>query len=278
VHWLTTGSAPDHRPPAIPGLDTGRPHPARVYDYLLGGKDNFAVDRDAADAMIARLPGLPAMTRANRRFLSRAVRHLVLAHGVRQFLDIGSGIPTARNVHEVAHGADERTRVVYVDNDPVVAAHSRALLAGDAADRAAFVQADATDPAAVLAAPAVAEMLDRSEPVGLMIVSLLMYFPDDIAHHLVDTLLSALPPGSFLTLSHPTADFDPVVVEQAVAAARHSGLTYVPRTRAGVEAFFAGTEPVDPGVVPLLSWRPDGGDARTDPHSVYYWAGMARRR
>jgi O-methyltransferase involved in polyketide biosynthesis len=278
VHWLTTGPAPDHHPPGVPGLDTGRAHPARVYDYLLGGKDNFAADRDAADAMIARLPGLPAMTRANRRFLSRAVRHLVLAHGVRQFLDIGSGIPTACNVHEVALAADERARVVYVDNDPVVAAHSRALLTGAVADRAAFVQADATDPAAVLAAPAVAEMLDRSEPVGLMIVSLLMYFPDDIAHHLVDTLLSAMPPGSFLTLSHPTADFDPVVVAEAVTAARHSGLTYITRTRAGVEAFLVGLETVEPGVVPLLTWRPDDGRVPADPHSVYYWAGMARRR
>jgi hypothetical protein len=278
VHWLTTESAPPHRPPRVAGVDTTRAHPARVYDYLLGGKDNFAVDRDAADAMIARLPALPAMTRANRRFLVRAVRHLVLDRGVRHFLDIGSGIPTASNVHEVAQAAEGRARVVYVDNDPVVAAHSRALLTGAVADRTEFVRADATDPAAVLAAPAVAALLDRSEPVALMIVSLLMYFPDDTAHHVVDTLLAALPPGSFLTLSHPTADFDPVVVEQAVAAARQGGLTYVPRTRTGVEAFFAGMEPVEPGVVPLLSWRPDEGDAPPDPHAVYYWAGMARRR
>ncbi|MCO1658978.1 SAM-dependent methyltransferase [Pseudonocardia humida] len=259
-------------------MDTARPHPARVYDYLLGGKDNFAADRDAGDAMIARLPGLPAMTRANRDFLGRAVRHLVRTHGVRHFLDIGSGIPTSRNVHEIAQAADPGARVVYVDDDPVVAAHSRALLTGAEAGRTAFVHADATDPAAVLAAPAVAELLDRAEPVALMVVSVLMYFPDDTAHRIVDTLLAALPPGSFLTVSHPTADFDPAVVAQAVAAARRSGLTYITRTRAEVEAFFAGTDPVEPGVVPLLAWRPDGGTAPPDPHGVYYWAGMARRR
>jgi SAM-dependent methyltransferase len=273
VHWTTDGPPA----PAIPGPDTSRPHPARVHDYLLGGKDNFRADRRAADAMIAQLPGLPAMTRANRDFLHRAVDHLVHGAGVRQFLDIGSGIPTARNVHEIALTADPTARVVYVDNDPVVAAHSRALLTGAAPGSTAFVEADATDPAALLADPALTDTLDLSEPVALMLVSVLVHFPDRTAHDVVASLLAALPPGSHLVISHPTTDFAPEAAAQAVAAARRNGLTYVPRSRDEVAALFAGTTPVEPGIVPLLAWRPAPALAAPDPRSAYYWAGVARR-
>jgi O-methyltransferase involved in polyketide biosynthesis len=271
VHGMIDG-------PAGLRLDTSRAHPARVYDHLLGGKDNFAADRAAGDAMTARLPALPAMARANRAFLHRVVRHIVRVEGVRQFLDIGSGIPTARNVHQVAQDADPGARVVYVDHDPVVAAHSRALLTGRATGATAFVEADATDPHAVLADPAVAATLDLDEPVALMLVSVLMYFPDEVAHRVVRTLLGALPPGSLVAVSHPTADFDPRASAEAVAVARLSGLTYLPRSRAQVAELLAGTEPVEPGIVPLLAWRPEDGLAPADPHAAYYWAALARRR
>jgi O-methyltransferase involved in polyketide biosynthesis len=271
-------TAVDSGQPGAPDIDISRPHPARVYDYLLGGKDNFAADRAAADAMTVQLPSLPVMTRANRRFLERAVRHLVADLGVRQFLDVGSGIPTASNVHQVAHAIDPAVRVVYVDNDAAVAAHSRALLSGTPTGSAAFVLADAREPARLLADPALTATVDLSRPVALMLVSMLMYFPDEVAGHIVATLLDALPGGSYLTISHPTADFDPVVVESAVAAARKGGLTYIPRGRDAVAGFFTGLDLVEPGVVPLLAWRPDDGRAPADPHSVYYWAGMGRVR
>jgi O-methyltransferase involved in polyketide biosynthesis len=256
-------------------VDITRAHPARVYDYLLGGKDNFAADRRAADAMTMALPSLPTMTRANRQFLHRAVRHLVDGLGVRQFLDIGSGIPTARNVHQVARDTAPGTRVVYVDNDPVVAAHSRALLSGEDPGSTAFVLADAADPARVLADPALTATLDLAEPVALMLVSVLMYFDDPTTRGIVATLLDALPPGSCLTVSHPTADFDPEIAGRAVAAAGRGGLTYRPRSESEVRGLFAGLELVDPGVVPLLAWRPVA--ARGDERSVYYWAGMGRK-
>ncbi len=267
----------ERRFPDPAGVDTSRPHPARVYDYLLGGKDNFAADRQAADAMTAQLPTLPDMIRANRAFLHRAVRHLVVDLGLRQFLDVGSGIPTAWNVHQVAQAADPGARVVYVDNDPVVAAHSRALLTGVTDGPTAFIAADARDPATILADPALAATLDLDRPVALMLVSVLMYFPDDIARDIVDTLLAALPRGSVITVSHPTADFDPGAAEQAVAAARAGGLTYLTRSRDEVAALFRGLEPIEPGVVPLLAWRPEPGADPGDVRSVYYWGGMARK-
>jgi SAM-dependent methyltransferase len=263
---------------ASPGIDTSRPHPARVYDYLLGGKDNFAVDRRAADAMTMQLPSLPTMTRANRHFLHRAVRHLVGELGVRQFLDIGSGIPTACNVHQAAQDIAPDARVVYVDNDPVVAAHSRALLSGVRPGSTAFVLADAADPAAVLADPALAATLDLTEPVALMLVSVLMYFDDRTARTIIATLLDALPPGSCLTVSHPTADFDPEAAGRAVAAARRGGLTYRPRSGSEVCGLLAGLRLVEPGVVPMLAWRPEATRGpRADDRSVYYWAAMGRK-
>jgi O-methyltransferase involved in polyketide biosynthesis len=262
------------------GIDTSRAHPARVYDYLLGGKDNFAADRAAADAMTMQLPSLPTMIRANRQFLYRAVRHLVVDFGIRQFLDVGSGIPTACNVHQVAQEVDPGARVVYVDNDPVVATHSRALLSGAHPGSTAFILADAADPAAILADPAIAATLDLTEPVALMLVSVLMYFDDATTRAMLDTLLAALPPGSLLTVSHPTADFDPQTVGRAVAAAEQGGLTYVPRSAAEIAALCAGLELVDPGIAPLLAWRPDPARGRgrgRDDRSVYYWVAMARK-
>jgi hypothetical protein len=263
---------------ASPEIDISRPHPARVYDYLLGGKDNFAVDRRAADAMTMQLPSLPRMTRANRQFLRRAVRYLAGELGMRQFLDIGSGIPTACNVHQVAQDTAPGARVVYVDNDPAVAAHSRALLCGARQDSTAFVLADATDPAAVLADPALTATLDLTRPVALMLVSVLMYFDDPTAHTIIETLLDALPAGSCLTISHPTADFAPDAAGRAVDAAREGGLTYLPRSEAEVRGLLAGLRLVEPGVVPILAWRPEPTRGpHVDERSAYYWGAMARK-
>jgi O-methyltransferase involved in polyketide biosynthesis len=260
-----------------PPVDADKAHPARVYDFLLGGKDNFAADRAVGQAMVVQVPGAAVMARANRAFLHRAVRHLVADRGVTQFLDVGSGIPTAPNVHEVAQSIDPTCRVVYADRDEVVAAHSRALLISSPQGRTAFVTADATEPGRILADPALTDTLDLSRPVALMLISFLMYFEDDVAHRIIATLLDALPAGSFLTISHPTADFDEESSREAAAAGRTGDLTYLPRSRAEVEALFTGLELVEPGVVPMLSWKPDADLTGQDPHSVFYWVGMARK-
>lgn len=259
--------------------------PARLYDFLLGGKDNYAVDRAAAQALLQEIPTAELMARANRAFLRRAVVHLVKDLRVAQFLDVGSGLPTRDNVHEVAQRIDPTARVVYVDKDPMVAAHARALQTSGKEGRVAFVQADATDPAAVLASRELVETLDLGQPVALMLVSFLMYFPDDIAHRIVSTLARALPAGSYLTLSHPTADFlDPHAAEQAQKVGAAKGLTFIPRTRARVEDLItsAGMKLCEPGVATMLNWRPDMRDisardiSARDTAGVHYYVGMGR--
>lgn len=260
-------------------IDLSRPHPARVYDVFLDGKDNFEVDRAAAARLAAAMPDIPRMARANRDFMRRAVRRLVGTHGVRQLLDIGSGIPTRPNLHEVAQEIDPAARVVYVDCDQLVGTHSRALLASAPQGRVEFLLADATEPAGILAHPTLSTTLDLTEPVALMLVSVLMYFEDATAHDIVDTLLGALPPGSYLTISHPTGDFAPETVARAAAVARRTGLTYIPRSRAEVERLFAGVELCDPGVVAMPAWHPacaDAADIDSLAASTHYWVGMGR--
>lgn len=257
-------------------IDNTVPHPARVYDYLLGGKDNYAPDRALAESMTTRLPDLPGMLRANRDFLGRAVRHLVAERGIRQFLDIGSGIPTAANVHEVAQELDPAARVVYVDNDPMVLAHARARMTSSPEGRTAYADVDALDPAAVLADPTVSGTLDLGQPVALMVVSMLMLFSDEEADTVVRTLVDGLPAGSHLTISHPTLDFDPAGGAGAAEAGLSGGIAYHNRTRAQVERYFDGLELVEPGVVPMLEWR--AGIRHPRPRSVYYWVGMAVKR
>lgn len=276
---------------AQPEIDTSVPHYARVYDYWLGGKDNYPADRAAADAIAEQMPTVPFTARANRAFLARAVRYLVREAGIRQFLDIGTGIPTHGNVHEVAQEIAPDTRVVYVDNDPIVLAHARALMASNPAGKTAFVAADARDPEAILTDPALAATLDPTQPVALMLVAILMYFPDtEDPYGIVSTLLGSLPSGSYLTISHLTADFDPPTMARAIDAAERSGITYLPRSCTRVESFFTGLDFVAPGLVPILAWRPDtvGSPAavralRTDPEpptdtlDAPFWAGMARK-
>lgn len=257
-------------------IDTSVPNPARVYDYWLGGKDNYEVDRALGDAMIRAIPSLRDMARANRAFLARAVRYLVAQAGIRQFLDIGTGIPAAGNVHEVAQQVAPESRVLYVDHDPIVLAHARALMTSSPQGRTEFVLADLREPEAILAAPEVADALDMRQPMALMLVAILMLFHgDERVYECAATLVDALPPGSYVAVTHPTADFDAGAVGGAVAAARQAGLTLVPRTKSQVERFLDGLELVEPGVVPVLAWRPD--EPPEDPRGAWYWAGVARK-
>jgi O-methyltransferase involved in polyketide biosynthesis len=270
------GADPDGVPPEI---NTNVAHPARVYDYWLGGKDNFPADRALAEHIMQAIPTMRAMAAANRAFLTRAVRYLAEEAGVRQFLDIGTGIPTSPNVHEVAQAVVPDARVVYVDNDPIVLAHARALLKSQQVGGTAFILADLRDPQAILDHPTLQASLDLTQPVALLMVAVLMYFRDTEEPNpfgMVATLLERLPSGSYLAVSHPTADFAPEAMAGAVAAAEQAGVTLVPRSEAETEAFFAGLKLVKPGVVPVLAWRPDA-EPSSDPHSAYYWAGVGRK-
>jgi S-adenosyl methyltransferase len=262
----------------LPPIDTTVPTSARVYDYLLGGKDNFAADRSVGDAIIAQVPALPLMVRAQRAFLGRAVTFLVKEGNVRQFLDIGTGIPSANNVHEVAQAIAPETRVVYIDNDPIVMAHARALMASHVHGTTEFIQADLREPEAILSHPALSATLDLKQPVGLLLLGILMHLHDeDDPFGIVATLMRRLPSGSYLTIAHPTPDFDRKAMTAVASVAEASGIPYVPRTRADVEKFFTGLELVDPGVVPMLGWHPDEDDTPDDIYSVYAWAGVGRK-
>ena len=265
--------------PELPqDINTDVAHPARVYDYWLGGKDNFPADRALAEHIMEAIPTMRTMAAANRAFLSRAVRYLAKEAGIRQFLDIGTGIPTSPNVHEVAQAVTPNSRVVYVDNDPIVLAHARALLTSQEAGETSFIRADLRQPKSILDHPTLMSTLDLSQPVAVMLVAVLMYFRDTDnpnPFEMVATLLEAMPPGSYLAITHPTADFNAEAMGGAVAAAERSGVTLVPRNQAETEEFFAGLDVVDPGVTPVLSWRPD--KPPDDPRSAYYWSGIARK-
>ena len=265
---------PDLPPPEF---NAGVPHPARVYDYWLGGKDNYAADRVLGDAIIAAMPSTRPAARANRAFLGRAVRYLAAEAGIRQFLDIGTGIPAAGNTHEVAQDAAPESRIVYVDNDPIVMAHARALMTSHAAGATAFIQADLREPGRILADPELRATLDLGKPVALMLVAVLHFLTEaENPRGIVTELVSALPSGSYLAISHLTADFDPDSAAVAQAAGQRSGVTYVPRGNAEIAAFFTGLGLVDPGVVPLLAWRPDDGTP-DDPLAVRSYAAMGRK-
>jgi SAM-dependent methyltransferase len=259
------------------GTDTTRPNAARVYDYYLGGSHNFAVDRQMARQAIAMWPDLPAIMRANRAFLRRSVQYLA-EHGVTRFLDIGSGIPTFGAVHEVAREVRPGARVVYVDNDPVAVAHSRAILGDD--PLTAVVQTDLRDTETLLGHPAVAGLLDAGEPVGLMMVAILHFVQDaDAPHALVRRLAAALPPGSALALSHASLEGRPDQAEshQGLYARTPTPLTM--RSHDQVLAFFDGFDLVEPGLVYLSEWRPDDPSTVGDhPERMVGLAGVGWRR
>jgi SAM-dependent methyltransferase len=260
-----------------PEINTGVPQSARVYDYWLGGKDHFPADRALGDAIAEALPTIRTQVRGQRAFLGRAVRYLAGDAGVRQFLDIGTGIPSAGNVHDVAQEIAPESRVLYVDNDPIVLTHARALMGGKGEGRVAFIQADLREPEAILGDPAVARTLDLDRPVGLVLVGVMHHLrDDDDPRRVVATLVGALAPGSYLVLSQTTPDFDPEAMGALAAASEQGGIANVPRSLADTEPFFAGLELVEPGLVPLATWRPDPGAAQ-DPRGVYAYGGVARK-
>uniref|UniRef100_A8LYM7 S-adenosyl methyltransferase n=2 Tax=Salinispora arenicola TaxID=168697 RepID=A8LYM7_SALAI len=258
-------------------IDNGMPHSARIYDYWLGGKDNFAADRAVAEALMTAIPTVRSMAAENRHFVHRAARYLAGKAGVRQFLDIGTGIPTRPNLHEVAQQVAPETRVVYVDNDPIVLAHARALMISSEQGRSEYIHADMRQPEMILNHRTLREVLDLDQPVALTMIAILMLLQDaDDPWRKVRVLMDALPSGSYVAITHPTGDFNPEAVKTAVASAVDSGMTLVPRSRDEVARFFEGWELVEPGIVPVMAWQPDDGEP-ADPHAAYYWAGVARK-
>ena len=261
-----------------PGVDTGRANVARVYDYWLGGSHNFLADQDLARAIVAVVPSVREAARDNRAFLGRAVRFLA-ASGIRQFLDVGSGIPTEGNVHEIAGQATPGARVVYVDNDRVAVAHSRAILAGST--DAAVMEADARDPAQILASETVRELIDFTQPVGLLL-NMVLHFIDDPEDpwRIVATLRDALAPGSYLVLGHLTDENKPTVAHAAEKVYNRSVATNIHvRSRADILAFFDGFDLVDPGLVYIPHWRPDlPADVPADGSRSWALVGVGCRR
>jgi S-adenosyl methyltransferase len=249
-------------------------HIARVYDYWLGGKDNYAADREAAEEALAVNPGLLADVRANRAFLARAVRYLAAECGIRQFLDVGTGIPTGNNTHEVAQSVAPQSRIVYVDNDPVVLLHAQALLASDPAGACDYVDADLRDPDKILSAAA--RTLDFSRPVAVMLIAILHLIPDaDDPYGIVGRLMAATAPGSFLALSHPASDIAAVVMSKAATRLnRLMSQRVTLRTREEVSRFFDGAALAEPGVVQPPRWRPDGPVPVSD---IAVWCGVASK-
>jgi hypothetical protein len=259
-----------------PGLDTKHAHSARVYNYWLGGQDNYAADREAAQQAIAANPGIVADVRANRAFLVRAVRYLAAERGIRQFLDIGTGLPTASNTHEVAQAAAPAARVVYVDNDPIVLMHARALLTSTAEGATAYLDADLRDTSAILREAA--RTLDFGQPIALMLLIILHLIPDaDDPHRVVATLVQALPSGSYLVLAHPASDIRAAKMAEMTRRVneRMSGPRATMRDRDAITRFFGGLDLVEPGVVQPQQWRPVP-DARS-PLQVTAWCGVARK-
>jgi S-adenosyl methyltransferase len=256
-------------------IDTSVPHIARIYDYWLGGKDNFAADRAAAVRAAEANPALYEGVRGNRAFLRRSVRYLVVEAGIRQFLDIGTGIPSANNTHEVAQAVAPEARVVYVDNDPIVLAHARALLSGTPGTTS-YIDGDVRDAAAIL--KQAATTLDFSEPVAVMLIAILHCIPDsDDPHGIVRNLMHAVPSGSYLVISHPGSDFHPETTGETLARLNSmmpAKLTF--RTRQAVAAFFDGLELVAPGLVRIPEWRPDSPADRANPAEM--WGGAARKQ
>ncbi len=257
-------------------LDTSHAHPARIYNYWLGGKDNYAADREAAEQAIAANPGIVADVRANRAFLTRAVRFLAGDCGVRQFLDIGTGLPAAGNTHEVAQAAAPDSRIVYVDNDPIVLVHARALLTGTPEGATAYLDADLRDPIAILTAAA--QTLDFARPVALMLLIILhLIGDDDDPFGIVAQLVDALPSGSYLVLAHPASDIRAAQMAEMTKRVnqRMGGPQATMRDRAAITRFFTGLDLVEPGVVQPQQWRPEPG--LVDPRQVTAWCGVAKK-
>nr|WP_308121157.1 SAM-dependent methyltransferase [Actinoplanes bogorensis] len=257
-------------------MNSDVPHTARIWNYWLGGKDNFAADRAVGDQVQRFLPDIVASARADRGFLQRAVRHLVSDAGIRQFLDIGSGLPTAHNTHEVAQSIAPESRIVYADNDPLVLAHARVLLHSSAEGATDYIAADARDTAAIVGQAR--ETLNFEQPVAVLLLGVLNFISDDLeAYEIVSGLMASVPSGSYLAIAHPTLEIRP---EESAAAARQWNATATPpitlRRKDQMLHWFDGLDLLEPGVVTCTRWRPEPGDpaAETD---VYQFGGLARK-
>lgn len=267
---------------APPGIDVTRPSIARVYDYMVGGKDHFAIDRMAAERALEIIPDAPEAGRACRAFLNRVVRYLAADAGIRQFLDIGSGLPTETNVHQVAHQVNPAARVVYVDNDPMVLTHGRALLADE--QTTTVIEADIRSPQAILDHPTVHKYLDFTEPVGLLLLSILHHLSDaEDPGGIAATLRDALPPNSYLAIIHfwDPAEEHPRISQKVHAAERVFNETLGTgrwRLRAEIEPYFGDFEMVEPGLVPLAEWRPDTKAVAEQKDSYYTMLGGLARK
>ncbi len=259
------------------GIDSSKPSAARMYDYYLGGKDNYAVDRRAAEDIYAAIPELPDIARANRAFLQRAVRFMATEIGIRQFIDIGAGLPTQGNVHEIAHETDPDAGVVYVDNDPTVLAHGQALLSG--ADNTAIIKADMREPEEILGHPEVQHLIDFDQPVAVLLIAVLHFVPDELdPAGIVDRFRQAMAPGSYLAIAHATReDRPPDAVAKMSEVYERSATPFVFRTHHQVLRLFDGFELVEPGLVHAPLWRgdPDGGRV---PGAEWNLGGVARKR
>jgi hypothetical protein len=258
-------------------FDTSVANQARMYDYVLGGKDNYAVDREAADAWLKIDPQGAVSSRANRAFLGRAVRYLAADAGMRQFLDIGTGIPTAGNTHEVAQAVAPESRVVYVDYDPIVLAHARALLASSEAGATEYIHADLRDTDMIL--EQATRLLDLTRPVAVTLLAILHVIPDsDDPHAIVAKLMDAVPAGSYLAVSHVAAEFLDQAAQDATRDLAGQMIQQGPvyRSREQVARFFEGTDLVAPGLVRVDEWRPDPAASETARSS--WWGGVGRKR
>ncbi|MEU6924905.1 SAM-dependent methyltransferase [Streptomyces sp. NPDC046631] len=265
-----------HEPQGIE-IDTTKPHPARMYDWFLGGKDNYPVDEEMARQLLALDARGRDMARVNRAFMHRATRWLA-GKGIRQFLDIGTGIPTEPNLHQIAQHTAPDARIVYCDNDPIVLAHAAALLRSTPQGATEYIQADARKPEAIL--EAAGGILDFDKPIALSLLALLHFLDDeDGAADLVDRLVERLPSGSYLVLSHTTGDFDPEGAAQASAMYRARGMTLRLRSHAEITTFFDGLELVEPGVSLSADWRPELGEVIDVPgdEPIPGYAGVARK-
>ncbi|ACU73969.1 protein of unknown function DUF574 [Catenulispora acidiphila DSM 44928] len=275
---VRSGQAPSDDYPAV-DLRMDVPHSARVYDYLIGGKTNFEPDRIAANASVEAWPALPISMRTTRDFMQRAVRHLAEGYGVRQFLDIGTGIPASPNVHEIAQAIAPESRVAYVDNDPIVLTHARALMSSTDQGRTCYVDADFRDPESIIANPRLRAVLDLSQPVALSLIAIVHFILDsDDPQGIVRRFMDALVPGSFLALTVFTGDTDPVGVGGVSREYNARGIPLQVRDKSETEAFFEGFELLDPGVSLVHHWRPDPGVAPIRDQDIAMYAGVAVKR
>jgi S-adenosyl methyltransferase len=270
-----TQQEPGAHPP--PGIDTTVASPARVWNYWVGGKDNFAADREAAERVLNAVPFMPMIARYARRFLAAAVVRLVTEHGVRQFLDVGTGLPTGDNTHEVAQRFAPEARIVYVDNDPIVLTHARALLTSSPEGSTDYVSADLQDVAEILAGAA--RTLDFSQPVAVLLIAIMHFVPDaDDPYGIVRRLMDAVPSGSYLVLLHAAGDIQPEVVVPGMDLYNQvSSSPMTLRTREQVRRFFDGLDLLEPGLVPLDQWWPPDEVESGAAGMLAGWAGIARK-